>query len=242
MHQNGMEFLTLNALFGAIISADIFLVGFLISGVLADYKEAEKLPGELACSLETLTDECYIVHKNTQSRVTVEFGEHIREVTDSLIQWFYKEEKTTKVFERITGLNDHFAELEPLTAPPFIARLKSEQSNLRRIITRIHTIRETSFVPAGYAIAEFISIILCVGLIFVKMDALYESVFFEAFVSYILIYMVLLIRDLDDPFEHYQGQRQGDDEVSLKPLFDLQQRISGVLPSADRVETYSGHS
>jgi uncharacterized membrane protein (DUF485 family) len=46
-HYLGWEFLTLNTLFGAIISANVFLIGFLISGVLVDYKESEKLPGEI---------------------------------------------------------------------------------------------------------------------------------------------------------------------------------------------------
>ena len=41
-HQFKLEFLTLNSLFSAIISANVFLIGFLISGVLVDYKEAEK--------------------------------------------------------------------------------------------------------------------------------------------------------------------------------------------------------
>ena len=46
-HYFGYEFLTLNSIFTTIISANIFLIGFLISGVLADYKESEKLPGDL---------------------------------------------------------------------------------------------------------------------------------------------------------------------------------------------------
>jgi predicted membrane chloride channel (bestrophin family) len=95
-------------------------------------------------------------------------------------------------------------------------------------------------VPAGYAIAEIISIILCIGLVFIKMDALYESIFFTAFVSYILIYMVTLIRDLDDPFEHYAGEHGGDDEVSLKPLLDLQKRLAKALPTTERAESIIG--
>lgn len=60
-HQSNWEFLTLNSLFGAIISANVFLIGFLISGVLVDYKESEGIPGELSSSLEVLADECYIL-------------------------------------------------------------------------------------------------------------------------------------------------------------------------------------
>jgi hypothetical protein len=223
-HQSGWEFLTLNTLFGAIISANVFLVGFLISGVLVDYKEGEKIPGELSCSLEVLTDECHIVYKNKKSKEAREFMNYIHDLTGIILKWFYKKEKTDAVLAKITGLNNHFLALEPLTQANFIVRLKNEQNNLRRQITRIHTIRETSFNPAGYAIAEIITIILCIGLIFTKIDPYYESIFFVAFVSFILIYMILLIRDLDNPFSYYEKKKYAD-EVSLKPLFDLEKRI-----------------
>jgi predicted membrane chloride channel (bestrophin family) len=223
-HQSGWEFLTLNTLFGAIISANVFLIGFLISGVLVDYKEAEKIPGELSCSLEVLTDECYIVYKNKKSKVATGLMTYVHDLTGSILKWLHKKEKTDAVLKRIAGLNDHFLALEPLTQANFIVRLKNEQNNLRKLITRIHSIRETSFNPAGYAIAEIISVILCIGLIFTKIDPYYESIFFVAFVSFILIYMVLLIRDLDNPFGYYEKENYAD-EVSLKPLFDLEKRI-----------------
>lgn len=224
IHAMGWEFLTLNTLFGAIISANIFLVGFLISGVLADYKEAEKLPGELACSLEVLTDECYITYKHTKNKSVKDMMKYLHDLTNSVLSWLHKKERTTNVFNQITGLNDYFLALEPLTQANFIVRLKNEQNNIRKIITRIHTIRETSFNPAGYAIAEIISFILCIGLIVVKIDPYYESIFFVAFVSFILIYMVMLIHDLDNPFSYYE-EESFTDEVSLKPLVDLEKRI-----------------
>ena len=199
-HQMKWEFLTLNSLFGAIISANVFLVGFLISGVLVDYKESEKIPGELACSLEVLTDESAILYKSKKSPVAKELLKYVQDTTSSILMWFNKKEKTGVVLKRITGFNDYFLALEPLIQANFIVRLKNEQSLIRKLITRTHSIRETSFNPAGYAIAEIISTILCIGLIFTKIDPYYESIFFVAFVSFILIYMVLLIRDLDNPF------------------------------------------
>ena len=51
MHQMGWEIISLNPLFNSIISANVFLLGFLLAGTLSDYKESERLPGELAASL-----------------------------------------------------------------------------------------------------------------------------------------------------------------------------------------------
>ncbi|MFA5040894.1 MAG: hypothetical protein WC464_04590 [Bdellovibrionales bacterium] len=227
-HYFGLEFLPLSPLMGALISANVFLIGFLISGVLSDYKESEKLPGELACSLEVLVDESKIILANKNSQVSTDMINHVRLLTGSLIAWFHKQEKTDDLMKKISALNVLFSELEPLTQANFIARLKQEQHNIRRIVTRIHTIRETEFNPAGYAIAEILSVILCIGLVFTKMDPYYESIFFVAFVSFIMIYMVLLIKSLDNPFCYYEEKNLTNltEDISLKSLYNLQRRLS----------------
>ena len=116
-HQMNWEFLTLNSLFGAIISANVFLVGFLISGVLVDYKEAEKLPGELACSLEVMTDECYITYKNKKNEVAKDLLRHVHNLTGNILEWLHKKVKTNIVLKGITDLNDYFLALEHLLKP-----------------------------------------------------------------------------------------------------------------------------
>ncbi len=224
-HYYELEFLSLSPLMGALISANVFLIGFLISGVLSDYKESEKLPGEMACSLEVLVDESIIIFANKKSPVPMELVNHVRLLTLSIIDWFHRKEKTGDLLSKISALNSFFLELELLTQANFIARLKHEQNTLRRIITRIHTIRETEFNPAGYAIAEILSTILCGGLIFTNINPYYESVFFVAFVSFVLIYMVLLIKEIDNPFSHYDDKKLTAD-ISLKPLQDFQKRLA----------------
>jgi hypothetical protein len=220
----GYEFLTLNSLFTAIISANIFLIGFLISGVLVDYKESEKLPGDLSACLETMADEGLIIYKNKKSKEAKEYLNKLSEFNKSLIEWFYKKERTNNLMQKLRSFNDDFLAFETQTQANFIVRLKQEQNLIRKMINRIHTIRETSFLGTGYAIAEIITSVLVFGLIFVKMSPFYESIFFISFVSFILIYMIYFIKDLDNPF----GFNEEDnlvEEVSLKPILDSQKRI-----------------
>jgi predicted membrane chloride channel (bestrophin family) len=223
-HYFGYEFLTLNSLFTAIISANIFLIGFLISGTLVDYKESEKLPGDLSASLETMADEGLIIYKNKKSQSAKDFLFKISQFNKSLVDWFYKKEKTNDLMKKLLSFNDDFLALESQTQANFIVRLKQEQNGIRKMINRIHTIRETSFLGTGYAIAEIITFILVVGLIFIKMDPFYESIFFISFVSFILIYMIYFIKDLDNPFG-YNDEDSLVEEVSLKLVLDSQKRI-----------------
>jgi hypothetical protein len=228
VHYFGGEFLPLSSLFTAIISANIFLVGFLISGVLVDYKESEKIPGDMASCLETMADECTILHKSKKLPAAKECLSCISGFADSLIDWFHKRERTTKVLDKISSFNDYFIEFESQTQATFIARLKQEQNMLRKMVYRVHTIRETSFLGSGYAIVEIITAILVIGLIVIKIDPFYESIFFVAFVSFILIYMIYFIKDLDNPFGYHLEDSYVED-VSLKPLFDVQQRIKTLV-------------
>jgi len=226
-HYAWYEFLTLNALFTAIISANIFLIGFLISGVLVDYKESEKIPGDMASSIATMTDEGLIIMKNKNSIESKNYLLHLKKFSTSLINRFYKKERTGHLMDQLTDFNEYFLAFENQTQANFIVRLKQEQNQMRRMINRVHTIRETSFLGSGYAIVEIITSILVIGMICIKFEPFYESMFFVSFVSFILIYMILFIKDLDNPFGYTQEDSLVE-EVSLKPILDNQKKLEEV--------------
>jgi len=60
-HKFGFEIMELNALFTSLVAGTIFLIGFLITGVLSDYKESEKIPSEFSASLKSLFDDTYSI-------------------------------------------------------------------------------------------------------------------------------------------------------------------------------------
>ena len=57
IHFLGWEIISVNPLFSGIVAANVFLMGFLLSGTLSDFKESERLPGELSACLENLAQE-----------------------------------------------------------------------------------------------------------------------------------------------------------------------------------------
>ena len=87
-HKYGFEVVTLNALFTSLIAAATFLISFLLNGVIADYKESEKLPGDMAASLETIYDEYYVLHKNKGNQVTQNFLAYYQDFLVSIDRWF----------------------------------------------------------------------------------------------------------------------------------------------------------
>jgi predicted membrane chloride channel (bestrophin family) len=226
IHWLGWEAISLNPLFSGIVAANVFLMGFLLSGVLADYKESERLPGEIAASLETIADEAASVYESKRAVVATQFLEHLHKLSQSIKDWLFKKEQTRHLMAALGEMNHFFIDLEGLTQANFIARLKQEQNNLRRMLIRIHTVRETSFIPSGYIIAKFTTLLLIFGLIFVKIDPVYESIFFVGIITFLLRYLGLLIKDLDNPFGYYEGNSAED--VSLKPLDDVINRLREI--------------
>jgi predicted membrane chloride channel (bestrophin family) len=218
--------LSVNPLFSGIIAANVFLMGFLLSGVLSDYKESERLPGELACSLEAIADEVRIIHKTKQSPAASRCLEHMLDLTLSIKEWFHKRHRTREVMARLNGLDDFFVAFESLIQANFIVRLKQEQGNVRRVLVRIHTIRETSFISSGYMVAQITTLLLVGGLILSKIDPFYESLFFVGVITFLLVFLNLLIHDLDNPFGYYEGDSAED--VSLKPLDDLMDYLKSL--------------
>ena len=109
----------------------------------------------------------------------------------------------------IQGLNPHYQAVESLTQATYVNRIKGEQSAARRMVLRIHSIHETSFVVAGFMVAALTSALLISVLLFIDVGALSTDLILLCTLTFLLGYVLLLIRDLDDPFELRQRGLSG---------------------------------
>jgi hypothetical protein len=221
-HQFSFEVMDLNALFTSLVAGTIFLIGFLSSGVLSDYKESEKIPTELTASLKTLLDDTLTIYKSKESQTALDFIEFQKNFVESMLDWFYKTESTSSILIKISSMNTFFAKLdnEGLQAA-YIIKMKNEQNAIRKMIMRIDTIRETDFVSTAYAIVEIMGGLISIGLIIIKIEPFYVSLFFTVIVTFLIYYMVFLIKDLDNPFDYLNNGEQGT-EISLQPIHQHQ--------------------
>jgi hypothetical protein len=224
-HNFGLEIFDLNALFTSLVAGTIFLIGFLISGVLSDYKESEKLPSELSASIKSLFDDSYTIYKTKNTATALEFIDFQKSFVDSLIDWFYKKEKTDAILKKISDMNYYFIELDNQGVQAgYIIKMKNEQTNLRKFILRIDTIRDTDFVGSAYAILEAMGFLIGSCLLILKMEPFYASLFFTLIVTFLISYMFLLIKDLDNPFDYSHNGETGS-EISLKPIHDVKKAL-----------------
>lgn len=229
----GWDTVELNALYSGLVAGNVFLIGFLLAGTLADYKESEKLPGELAGRVKTIADECEILFGASQPEVARECLQHLRRLAASLRSWLRGSATVEEVLASVDGLNPYFRDFEPLTQPNFIVRLKQEQSAVRLLVLRVQTIKETTFVGAAYVIAEATSLLLVVALLIADVAQLPAELFLIGAITFLLTYMILLIRDMDDPFDYDADGKVGAVEVSLAPLEYLDVSLTAMRRSMD---------
>lgn len=228
-HYMGFEIMELNALFTSLVAGTIFLIGFLISGVLSDYKESEKIPSEISASIKTLFDDTYTIYKTKNSPTALHFIEFQKSFIISLNDWFYKKERTQSILKKISLMNDFFIEFDKEgVLANYIIKLKNEQNSLRRLIMRIDTIRDTEFVGSAYAILEAMGFLVAAGLIVIRIEPFYASLFLTLLITFLISYMFLLIKDLDNPFD-YSVHGESGTEISLKPIHDLEIALNDFM-------------
>jgi hypothetical protein len=227
VHFLGWEIISINPLFSGIVAANVFLMGFLLNGVLSDFKESERYPGELGVCLENLAQEVRGIKLATPKADVGAFLGLLSQMSRDILGWFHKKHRTAELLEHVNELTPHIAAMEQWTQATLVARLKQEQGNLRRLLVRIHTIRETSFIASGYLLADLVTGFLCIGLVLAKIEPFYESMFYVSVIAYLMVYLLMLIRDLDNPFGYYE--RCSGEDVSLKPLEDAADRLARLV-------------
>jgi predicted membrane chloride channel (bestrophin family) len=232
------QWLELSPLLAGAIAAEVFILGFLLNGTAGDFKEAEKLPGEVAGSLETIADECLIAYEQLKLPAAKACLAQLIEISTSIRMWLMQDRGFDDVMSDIRALNGPFMVMAPLIQAGFTSRLKSEQAVVRRLVIRMDTMRRTSYVAAGYLIAEVTAALLVLVLVLTDLGAMAPTLFLVGLISYLLVYLVGLIRDLDNPFEYRDG-KPGAADVNLDVLERNEDRLRALLGALDPAPTAS---
>lgn len=217
------DVLALTTLITAFIGGAIFTVAIIFTGTLTDYKESEKIPNEIAVTLLSLYQDSS-VFRPSDSPVSVGLREHIRALSRTVVDNFRTNTYDNgNVRAGIALINDDLYALVDQNAPPqYILKIRAGLGDIDRLTSRVKTIAETSFIPAAYAIAEISVAGVVLILSFVKLDPFYEAIVIFSIICGLLISILLLIRDMDNPFEY--GRKTFAD-VDLSPLLEIEQYL-----------------
>lgn len=227
IHWFNLEFLTLNPLFTSAFAGAIFIIGFLLSNLLSDYKESERLPADIRVALEAINDDLtYSAEKLPKSNHR-EMQRTLAAIIAALQNGLghdHAHGNLTGAIAEIDKLSPAFAELERLGIPAnFIVRLRSQQDVLRRCIFRIWYIQRMRFIPSVQVLVQTLVFSILFLLLFLKTEGSPESALLFGFIAYMFVYALRLIDALEQPFRKGHGSV---DDVSLFLLRDFDAKIS----------------
>jgi hypothetical protein len=218
-----LDVIVVSPVITAIVAGVIFTIAIIFSGVLTDYKESEKIPGELAASIKSLYRDTGVLLK-IDGPLALHIREHIMELIDTLTDNFKNNRWRLKEINPVTNkidadINTAYDKGLP---PPMIVKMRNELATIDRLIYRVEIIMETSFIPAAYHISILSISAVLITLMFTKMDPYYEGILLFGSVAFVLTSLMMLIQDMDNPFEY--GKNSAAD-VDLKILFKLKDCI-----------------
>ena len=224
----GLELISLSPVFASILASSLFLFGIILSGTMSDYKESERIPTDLVALCERVWAEGRYAQAAFPG-----FGlDGLRGLLIGLLDEFQADlgdPQSRKAFARLDGFGAVVLEMERLGVPvQTLTRLKDLEGELRRVLLRVYYIQRISFLPSSFVLVESSVFLIITLLILSKLDPFYEALTVIVLLSYILIYVLKLLRLLDTPFD---PRSKTQDSISLFLLREFRERLGeGTTP------------
>jgi hypothetical protein len=198
----GYDTVPISPVVGAFITGAIFTIAIIFTGTFTDFKESEKAGGDLAASLKALYNDSRVLPLTDEAPARL-FRTHVRDLHRTINRSFRENSwnlpDINREMDKVNNDIRTFAYAN--VAPPLIAKLRNELGAIDRMTNRIEVIIRTDFIPAAYALAEITTVSVILLMMFVNIHPLPEATMIFAVTCTMLIGLVLLIRDMDNPFE-----------------------------------------
>jgi hypothetical protein len=215
---------------GVIMTACVFLIGFLLAGTMADYKESEKLPAEISTTLETLEEILMLGATNRPGLHLPELRRSVLELTDAIKSWLVHRQSTDEVYGSLSAMGRVIRRLEMAGAGPYASRAVPQLLALRKTVARIDVIARTGFLPPAYALLEVLVVMVILLMLLASFGSRVVEMLVVPLVTLVNIYMLRLIRDIDNPFDYGpDGGGRGSAEVELWPIDEYRARLAARL-------------
>jgi hypothetical protein len=218
---SGYATIPINTLVGAFITGAIFAIAVIFTGTFTDFKESEKIAGEMAAALKALYNDSTVIPLEDETPL-VTMRSHVRALLNTINTSFTENNFNMRTInDAMDIINDDIRVLVKLNVDAStIAKLRVEIGALDKLVNRVDVIIRTKFIPAAYVLAEIASGAIIFVMLFGESDPYLEGSVVFVFLSWIIIALVMLIKDMDNPFEFKRGTGA---DVDIDTLLNLGQ-------------------
>ncbi len=218
----GFSQISINTLTSSFFAGVFFTISILFTTAMSDFKEAEKIPGELAVLMKALRNDaklaCAVGNNCPESENIVSHVEGLlRSILDNFQSnsWHktYLDKQFDKINADVTGLS------VKNVATTVLAKMRENLTNVDRLSHRIDYIGYTEDIPGAYIVSDIALGAVFLIFIFSKNEwGLGGLVLFGA-ITFVLSAIIFLIHDMDNPFEYGRNTMA---DVDLSILFRLE--------------------
>lgn len=218
-----VEFINVSGLYTSIIAGGIFVLSIILSGVIADFKESEKIPSDLTAAIESIYEDARAFALKCPDIALDALRLQLLSLVRILLETV-KSEHPDEALPAISALAAPFAQMEAAGVPAnYIVKLRQDQATLRRTLHRLHYIQTIQFLPSAYILAQSIVVLIVALLVFSKLEPRLDGLILTAFVSYLFIFLLKLIRLVEKPFKGDLHRTR--DDISMFLLRELEERL-----------------
>lgn len=211
LHAVGLELVEQTSLHNSMISSVIFVIGFVLSATIADYKESERIPAEFASTVENMYEDAKEIHESYKDFDLSLFRKNLIDVLAAFREGTRVNRKGAR--REIAELNKTFGEMERAGVPAnFIVKLKQQQAILLKHMYRVNYIQKIKFIPSAFLLVRAIAFLSIATLLFTNIDPFYGGLALTGTITFVMVYVLALIQVVSVPF-HEQGKTR--DDVSL---------------------------
>jgi hypothetical protein len=203
---------------GPVITGAALVVGLMLTGVVADYKESEKLPSSVGWGLVGLEDYAVRSLRVIDKDDSWVHGRFVP-VAHSINDWLYGRKNNAELWADYADINKVIDEIAKMGATdPYLHQLHGTSNGLSGALDRMIVIRDTSFVKAGYALLDILVVVVLGLMVVVDFPSGAGQYIMPAAISVVYVYMLLFIKDLDNPFGYGENNGKGSAaDVDLTP-------------------------
>lgn len=213
LHYFELEPIELGSLHGSVISGVVFVIGFLLSATIADYKESERIPADIASTLEGMYEDALSIEQNYPKFDADAYRDQLHAIARGYLVDLRSRSRKSVTRTELHNLNTFHAQMEKAGVPAnFIVKLKQQQTVLLRHLFRVNYIQRITFVPSANILAWSIVVLAAILLLMTNMDPFVAGVVISGAIMFILTYVLQLISVIRTPF-HAEGKTR--DDVSL---------------------------
>lgn len=211
LHALNFEPVEQTSLHNAMISSVIFVIGFILSATISDYKESERIPAEFASTVENMYEDAKEFHKSYSKFDLTLLRNNLIDVLTAFRAGTRVNRKGAR--REISELNISFGQMEKAGVPAnFVVKLKQQQAVLLKSMYRVNYIQKIKFIPSAFLLVRLIVLMVIGTLLLTNIDPFYGGLILTGTISFIMMYMLLLIQVISVPF-HDSGKTR--DDVSL---------------------------